>query len=194
MYIIKKIKLISPGGVIPEAIKKSLSDFGKEADKEFKDFYKKFKDKKLPKALEVLRNPSGAGEIDPKDIEKEDLNRLKTAVRGIADKITSVGLLHEDPEEFHDGRKTLRNLVQIMNETGDIFSYKEEDVNALKHLFKSCGKSQDLHITQVWLEENGFNNEAEKIAVLQKEGQKNAMAEAKTFLESGVINSIKNSL
>jgi CHAD domain-containing protein len=190
----EKIKLISPGGVISEPIQKSLSEFGKEKDKEFKDFYKEFKSDKLPEALEVLRNPSGADEIDPKDIEKEDLNRLKTAVRVIADKITSVGLLHEDPEEFHDGRKTLRNLVQMMNETGDIFSYKEDDVKALKHLFKSCGKSQDLHITQVWLEENGFNNEAEKIAVLQKEAQANAMTEAKTFLSSGVIDSIKNSL
>ena len=128
------------------------------------------------------------------DIEKADINRLKTAIRGIADKILSVGLSQDDPEEFHTGRKAIRNLVQIINETGDLFPYKKEDIDALKHLFKSCGKSQDLHITHVWLKEHGFDKEAGKIGVLQKELQEKAMIEGKEFFASGVMESIKNSL
>ena len=189
----EKIQSVCTGG-IPEAIKEKLAETRKEQEQEFKDFYKEFKNDKLQRALEVLRNPSPAGELDPKDIEKEDLNRLKTSIRGIADKILSVGLSQEDPEEFHSGRKTIRNLVQIINETEDVFSYKKEDLEALKHIFKSCGKSQDLHVTQVWLKDHGFDKEAGKIEVLQKEAQEKAMTEGKTFFASGVIESIKNSL
>jgi len=189
----EKIQSVCPGG-IPEAIKEKLASSGKEAEQEFRDFYREFKKDKLPEALEILRNPSGAGELDPKDIEKADINRLKTAIRGIADKILSVGLSQQDPEEFHTGRKSLRNLVQIINETDDLFSYKKEDIESLKHLFKSCGKSQDLHITRVWLQEHGFDKEAGQIEVLQKEAQEKAMVEGKEFFASGVLESIKNSL
>jgi len=189
----EKIQSVCPGG-IPEAIKEKLASSRKEAEQEFRDFYREFKNDKLPEALEILRNPSGAGELDPKDIEKSDINRLKTAVRGIADKILSVGLSQQDPEEFHTGRKAIRNLVQIINETDDLFSYKKEDIESLKHLFKSCGKSQDLHITQLWLQEHGFDKEAGKIAVLQKELQEKAMIEGKEFFASGILESIKNSL
>ncbi len=189
----EKIQSVCPGG-IPEAIKEKLASSGKEVEQEFRDFYREFKKDKLPEALEILRNPSGAGELDPKDIEKADINRLKTAIRGIADKILSVGLSQQDPEEFHTGRKSLRNLVQIINETDDLFSYKKEDIESLKHLFKSCGKSQDLHITRVWLQEHGFDKEAGQIEVLQKEAQEKAMVEGKEFFASGVLDSIKNSL
>lgn len=189
----EKIQSVCPDG-IPESIKEKLASSGKEAEQKFRDFYREFKNDKLPEALEILRNPSGASELEPKDIEKADINRLKTAVRTIADKILSVGLSQQDPEEFHTGRKSIRNLVQIINETEDLFSYKKEDIESLKHLFKSCGKSQDLHITQLWLQEYGFDKEAGKIAVLQKELQEKAMIEGKEFFASGVLESIKNSL
>jgi IS1 family transposase len=188
----EQIKSIYPKG-IPINITKKLKEYKEEKNKEFRELFAQFKSGDMEKSFKILRKPFPLEETNPGEIQKKDGRKLSNAVEKLIKKIDKVGLYHDDPEEFHDGRKTLRNLIAMIVQTDDIFSYKKEDVEALNHLFKKYGKSQDMNIAHSWLRENGFKKEADIMMSYQKEAQKNAMKEAKEFLKSGALDSIKHS-
>lgn len=189
----EQIKSIYPDGNIPVNITTKLKEFKKETNKEFREFFEEFKGEELEKSMKTLRKPFPLEETNPMEIKKKDLKKLSTAVEKFVKKVDEVGLFHDDPEAFHDGRKTLRNLIALIVQTDDVFPYKKEDLKALNHLFKKYGKAQDKHIAHSWLKENGFDREADILLVYQQEAQKKAMEEAEEFLKKGVLDSIKES-
>lgn len=188
-------KALFPTGQLPPQMEKDIAQLKQDRAKEFNTFLKKFRGSKLGKALEILRNPSPLDEgLSPEKIAKQDRRRLAGEAEALIDRISEVGLFHDDPEEFHDGRKCLRNLYAFKYITDDVFDYKKEDVDALFHLFTRYGEAQDKHIAQLFFEENGYETESKAMLRLQKALRKNAMDEAESFLASGTLESIRETV
>jgi CHAD domain-containing protein len=187
-----RCKALFPDGKLPLSMQREIGKMKEERAEEFHEFFEKFKNKKMNRALDVLRNPSPIkGEKSPAEISREDRGKLADEVGVLTDRIGDTGLFHKDPERLHDGRKSLRNLYALMYVTGDVFNYKKGDVDALFHLFTHYGEPQDTHIVQAWLEEKGFQKEAEGLLDQMSEEQRGAMEEATAFLDSGVLESIR---
>jgi CHAD domain-containing protein len=187
-----RCKALYPDGKLPLAMQREIGKMKEERAEEFHEFFEKFKNKKMDRALDVLRNPQPIeGHKKPSEIAREDRQHLADEVGVLIDRIGEEGLFHKDPERLHDGRKSLRNLYALMYVTGDVFNYKKGDVDALFHLFTHYGEPQDTHIVQAWLEEKGFTKEAEGLLDQMHEEQRGAMEEATAFLGSGVLESIR---
>lgn len=183
-----------PDGKLPLKMQKDIGVLKEERAEEFHEFFKKFKNKKLPRSLEILRNPAPVDEnMSPSEIARQDRKLLSNEVNHLIDDIGKVGLFHTDPERFHDGRKTLRNLYAMMYVTGDVFDYDKSDVDALFKIFTRFGESQDKHIGQVWLEEKGYEKESAQLLEEQQTLQRDEMQEAEVFLDSGVLEHIRES-
>jgi len=194
LLIEEQAKTLFPGGVLPSKMQKKIKAMQKESAEEFGAFLKDLRKHDLPKALKILRSPAPLEQTDPAEIQRKDRRHLARALDDLVDCVGEVGLFHKDPEKFHDGRKTLRNIYAFIYATADVVPYRKEDVDTLLHLFTSYGEAQDKHIAQMWLEENGFRKEADVMLATQKELQKTAMEEAERFLASGTLESIGNSV
>jgi CHAD domain-containing protein len=187
-----QVRALFPDGKLPLKMQKDIGNLKEERAQEFHEFFKKFKHKKLPRSLEILRNPAPVDEnMSPSEIARQDRKLMSREVERLIDNIGKVGLFHTDPERFHDGRKALRNLYAMMYVTGDVFDYEKSDVDGLFKIFMRFGDSQDKHIAQVWLEEKGYEKESAQVLEEQQTLQRDEMQEAEAFLDSGVLEHIR---
>ncbi|MEW6282718.1 MAG: CHAD domain-containing protein [Candidatus Eremiobacterota bacterium] len=126
----------------------------------FSDSWRHFRKEGLARVLETLSRPGGHEELHPRSIEREDRRRLRAAIESRLDEVERVGLLHEDPEDFHEGRKSLRRLLHACMAAREALDVRPEDIQALSSVVDGLGVAQDLHIAGTWLEKKGFDREA----------------------------------
>lgn len=189
----KKVDELYPDGV-PRKLQKRLDAHLKERKSEFEDAYKRFRKKDLEYVVEVLSRPASLdGTRSPREIESADRKALGNHLWGLVDRVEETGLLHRDPHQFHEGRKSLRWVLLTAQGTGDLVDYRPSDVEAMSKLVNGLGVAQDSCIAWEWLEKEGFGKEAQ---VMQDEywrlHQKELDAAA-DFLDSGALQRLRKS-
>jgi len=168
-------------GVVPKDVAKAISKSREKRADNFKDAYKRFRKKGLPLAAEILRQPRLAGVPDPQKLLKEDKKRLSSAVSEHLGKTESLGMQHQDSENFHEARKSLRATLNAINAAERTVSVDGEAVNQATELVDSYGKAQDAHIAESWLRQKGFTEQADKLSERQRVLQQEALDQAAGF-------------
>lgn len=188
-----ELKKICPDGKIPQGIQKQIDEYRDKQAENFQETYKDFRKEDMGKALKILRNPEEP-ETKPHTLEGTDREILSKNMVGLLDTVEEVGLQHKDPETFHEGRKSLRKLLNSMNATEDTFGFSEKDVKTMTGLVNIYGQAQDKYIAYEWLHNNGFNQEASTMLSLYEENQKKALEEASKFMKSGTLERVRQNV
>jgi len=186
-----ELKAISPDGKISPEIRKKLEEHRKEEEKAFQDTYRDFQEKGMEKSLEVLRNPEPPKKKKEEKIAEKDRKKLAKNMEELMDRVEEKGLVHRDPEQFHEGRKSMRKLLNAMNSGQDTFGFSKEDVNKMTVLVDVYGQAQDKNIAFEWLNENGFKKEADTMKTLYEDAQRKALTEAEKFIKSGTFERVR---
>jgi hypothetical protein len=169
------------GGVVPKDVAKSIGKSKKKLAKKFKEAYKRFRTKGLARASEILRQPRMPGVPDPQKLLKEDKSRLTAAVSDHLNHTRQLGMKHDDPEDFHEARKSLRATLNTINAAERTIHVDSEAVAEATSLVDSLGQAQDAHIAESWLSQKGFHDQASKLAERHEQLQKQALAQADGF-------------
>lgn len=189
-----ELKGIYPNGKIPEDIKKKLDEHRNKQEKIFNETYKNFRKKDMDKAIEILKNPEPVKKKKLDKMEEKDTKKLSKNITTLIDDVEEKGLVHTEPEAFHEGRKAMRTLLNSMNASQDTFGFGKKDVDSMTALVDIYGQAQDKNIACEWLRQNGFEKEATKMLDRYEESQKKALEEAGKFLESGTLERIRKTL
>ncbi|MEQ8221463.1 MAG: CHAD domain-containing protein [Candidatus Eremiobacterota bacterium] len=189
-----ELKKIYPDGKIPEKIQKEIDAYRDKQAENFQETYKDFRKEDMDKALKILRNPEEPESSKPHKLEAKDRELLSKNMGELLDTVEEVGLQHKDPETFHEGRKSLRKLLNSMNATEDTFGFSEKDVKTMTDLVNVYGQAQDKYIAYEWLHKNGFNQEASTMMSLYEESQKKALEEASKFMKSGTLERVRQNV
>ena len=163
---------------VPEDMQVKLRASGKEQLKNFSDVYKEFREEGMDKAIKVLKNPEPPKKKKSTKIEKKDTKKLSKNLIALADDLDNKGLIHDDPVEFHEGRKSMRKFLNSMNASQETFGFDKEDVDSMTELVDIYGQAQDKHIACEWLSQNGFKDAEKQMEVRFQEAQKRALDEA----------------
>ena len=182
---------VSPGGVIPKKMQNKLDKLRQKRRDEFKTLYKEFRKDHLKSALKVLSRPRGLNLGDPQQILRQDRRLIAHQIHQLAEDVKATGLLHQDPDKFHKGRKSLRNFLNCVQSAKDSFSLDSQDIDSATELVNTYGVAQDNHIAGQWLRENRFDDHADRIDQLFQQHQNQALDQARGFLESGAIERIQ---
>ena len=186
-----ELKTIYPDGKIPPHIQKKLDEHEKEQKEAFQETYKDFQEKGMAKSLKILRNPEGPGKKKNKKIEKKDGKKIRKNLTALVDDVENKGLIHREPDKFHEGRKSLRKLLNSMNASQDNMGFDKEDVDTMTSLVNVYGIAQDKNIACEWLEQNGFKKEAATMKAQYVVAQEKALTEADKFLKSGTLKRVR---
>ncbi len=189
-----ELKKICPDGKIPEKIQKEIDEYRDKQAENFQETYKDFRKEDMDKALKILRNPEEPESSKPHKLEAKDRELLSKNIGELLDTVEEVGLQHKDPETFHEGRKSLRKLLNSMNATEDTFGFSEKDVKTMTDLVNVYGQAQDKYIAYEWLHKNGFNQEASIMMSLYEKSQKQALEEASKFMKSGTLERVRKNV
>jgi hypothetical protein len=189
-----ELKKICPDGKIPYGIQAKIDGYREKQAENFQETYKDFRKEDMGKSLKILKNPEEPESSKPHKLEEKDRKILSKNMEGLLETVEEVGLEHKDPETFHEGRKTLRKLLNSMNATEDTFGFAEKDVKTMTGLVNIYGQAQDKYIAYEWLHNNGFNKEASTMLSLYEEGQKKALEEASKFMKSGTLERVRESV
>jgi CHAD domain-containing protein len=190
----KETAAISPKGMLPWAIEQKIGKYKEKQAEKFQEIYKEFRNDGMEKSLDFLSHPKAAKESSPAKIEAAGQAKLKDQVLTLMDNVEQVGLDHKEPHTFHEGRKSMRELLYMLNSSQDVFGFAKKDVEAMTKLVDSYGKAQDKYIAYEWLHENGFEKEADKMMKVYGEHQQTALAQAADFMQSGVLENVKGKL
>ncbi len=186
----EQVKAISPKGMLPFKIESKLKKLSAKRAEKFEKVYTDFRKEDMKEAMKILSNPKGIDESDPRKIEERDKDKLGHHIEALTAEVEQTGLLHTEPHKFHEGRKSLRKLLNSLSSSGDIFGIDKKDLDAMTSLVDSYGVAQDNNIAFEWLDKNGFDKEASKMKDLFTENQQKALADAAKFLESGALDRI----
>ena len=189
-----ELKKICPDGKIPQGIQKQIDEYRDKQAENFQETYKDFRKEDMGKALKILRNPEEPESSKPHKLEGKDREILSKNIGGLLDTVEEVGLDHKNPETFHEGRKSLRKLLNSMNATENTFGFGEKDVKTMTDLVNVYGQAQDKYIAYEWLHNNGFSQEASTMLSLYEENQKKALEEASKFMKSGTLKRVRESV
>ena len=168
-------------GVVPKDVQKALDKSRKKSEEQFKDAYKHFRKKGLPKAQEVLSKPTLSGVPDPQKLVKDDRARLSAQVTDCLGKTEKVGLQNQDPHDFHEGRKALRSTLNAINASSQTVSVDKPSVERATQLVDLYGQAQDANICADWLKDKGFKGLAKKARARFETLQGHALEQAKGF-------------
>lgn len=168
-------------GVVPKDVAKAISKSREKRAENFKDAYKRFRKKGLPLAAEILRQPRMAGVPDPQKLLKEDKKRLTSAVSEHLGHTKTLGMQHQDSDNFHEARKSLRATLNAINAAERTVPVDGEAVERATELVDSYGKAQDAHIAESWLRQKGFTEQADKLSERQRILQQEALEQASGF-------------
>ena len=186
----EQVKAISPKGMLPFKIESKLKKLSAKRAEKFQEVYKEFRKEGMKKGLKALSKPKTLGETDPAKIEKADRAKLGYRIEKLTADVQQTGLLHKEPHKFHEGRKSLRKLLNSVNASGDMFGIPQEDVDSMTELVSVYGLAQDNNIAYEWLHDNGFEKEAATVKDLFLQNQANALEKAEKFLETGALDRI----
>lgn len=186
----EQVKAISPKGMLPFKIESKLKKLSTKRAEKFQAAYTDFRKEGMKDAMKILSSPKGIDESDPRKIEERDRDKLGHHIEALTAEVEQTGLLHTEPHKFHEGRKSLRKLLNSLSSSGDTFGIDKKDIEAMTALVDSYGIAQDNNIAFEWLEKNGFDKEAAKVKELFNENQQKALIDAAKFLESGALDRI----
>jgi len=185
---------ISPKGMVPYAVEQKLKKYKEKQAEKFMEAYHDFRREGIEKSLDFLSHPKAAKEETPKQIEAAGEKKLRNQVLTLLDQAEQTGLNHKDPHSFHEGRKSVRELLYCMNSSQDVFGFDKKDVDSITDLVGTYGVAQDKYIAYEWLHENGFEKEASKMLKIYEEKQQEALRQAEEFMKSGVLDSVRKKL
>lgn len=144
--------------------------------------------------MKVLSNPAILDESNPGKIEEMDWDKMSHQIEKLLNEVNQVGLQHKEPHQFHEGRKSMRKLLNSLNASHDAFGFKDKDIEAMTGLVEVYGKAQDNFIAYEWLQQNNFEKQAETMLGIYAQNQQKALDEAARFAKSGALERVKDSI
>jgi hypothetical protein len=186
----EQVKAISPKGMLPFKIESKLKKLSAKRAEKFQEVYTDFRKEGMKEAVKILSSPKGIDESDPQRIEERDKDKMRQHIETLTAEVIQTGLLHKEPHKFHEGRKSLRTLLNSLGSSADNFGTDKKDIEAMTSLVNNYGIAQDNNIAYEWLHKSGFDKEAAKMKELFEENQQKALTEAAKFLESGALDRI----
>ncbi len=180
-----------PEGVVPPRIAKRLEKTHRQEAELFHDAYKHFRKDGLQTVLDTFSQPRRLEEGSPARIEAEDRRMLGNRALELLEKAENRGLVHEDPEEFHGGRKALRRVLNAVGASADVLAWPKEDVEAMTRLVDGFGVAQDSYIAYEWLEKEGLHAEATRMKAEYDARHQAELQEAQRFLDSGAFGRLR---
>jgi len=188
----EQIISIFSGEIIPPEIREKIKEFEMEKTEEFIIVYNNFRKNQLREILPVLRNPKPLFNKDVKDIEEEEINILREGIKKLIRETEELSLSDNSSYDFYYGRNTLTNLLDIILQTEDVFSYNRTSIEFFKKLLKDYENAYNINISYKWLKEKGFEEEALLLLKKEKEIRLNLIEDFTKFLEK--LEEIKKAL
>lgn len=185
----KEVKGLCEGRVPPRIAKRLETKRAKEAER-FREAYKHFRKHGLETCVDVLGSPRRLQSGSPARIEAADRSALARRVLDLVERAESAGVVHEDPEEFHEGRKALRKMLNAMGAAQEAVDFSPEDADSVKRLVDGFGVAQDSFIAWEWLDQEGFRDEAARARQAYDARHQAELREARAFVEDGVLDRI----
>lgn len=190
----REVEGLCPGGRVPGRIARRLEKKREKEAERFRDAYKHFRKHGLETVVEVLGSPSRLESGSPSRIEAEDRRALGRQVLETVDRAEATGVVHEDPEEFHEGRKDLRRMLNALGAAEGLFAVDAADVQAVKALVDGLGVAQDSYIAWEWLDGEGFREEARAARAAYDARHATELEAARAFEEAGVLERIREAV
>lgn len=181
------LKETLPGGAIPPRIGRELEHEYARREEKFSDTYRHFRKKGMDKALDILYHPGGVSNLSPEKMARKDRKLMARLVEDAASELRGHGLIHRDPEDFHQARKNVRQFVYATKASEDLFGFDRGDIDAMSNQTAIYGLAQDTYTACRWLRKKGFNAEADIVYRRYRQQQREALAGAQRLQESGVI-------
>lgn len=148
------------GGLLPAKIEKALFREKDRRRAEFDQVWQQFRASGLKRVQRSFQNPYGM-EATPAALLREDRERNRVHIARLLDRLDEVGLEHDCPDKFHEGRKALRAVLHATLAARETVPTAAEDRERISALVDGLGVAQDSHIAYTWLERKGFGQEAE---------------------------------
>lgn len=181
------IAQVLPGGRISHRISRELEKEKEHRAEKFGEVYRHFRKKGMDRALGILFEPESASHMSPEKIARKDRRMMAAKVEDLASELKSFGLIHREPEDFHQARKNLRTFVYAAKASKDLFGFDGKDIVEMSNQTLSYGLAQDSYTAYRWLKKKGFEGEAKLVLARYHTQQEEALAGADKLVESGVI-------
>ncbi len=179
-----------PGGALPARLEKAIEKEKARRAEQFEGAWSHFRQDGLKRVRRSLSKPFGQ-EATPSMLMREDERRNRQHVSKLLDKLDQVGLQHEDPDAFHEGRKALRRVVHALLAGRETVKVAQADLDRMAGVVDGLGVAQDSHIAYTWLERKGFDREAAVARATYRELHQAELSGVADLLDSGALERVR---